>query len=133
MTKKIILNILKVLIVFIILQIIVSNNTYVHASMWGEIFGSADKFIEKGEQGVAGTVDSSKVKDVSNGIYNTLFGIAVALSVVVGGVLGIKFMTSSVEEKAQVKEALIPYVAGCVVAFGSFGIWRLVMVIGSNL
>jgi hypothetical protein len=42
-------------------------------------------------------------------------------------------MTSSVEEKAQVKEALIPYVAGCVVAFGSFGIWRLVMVIGSNL
>lgn len=133
MTKKIILNILKVLIVFIILQIIVSNNTHVHASMWGEIFGSADKFIEKGEQGVAGTVDSSKVKDVSNGIYNTLFGIAVALSVVVGGVLGIKFMTSSVEEKAQVKEALIPYVAGCVVAFGSFGIWRLVMVIGSNL
>ena len=133
MTKKIIINILKVLIVFIILQIIVSNNTYVQASMWGEIFGSADNFIEKGEEGVANTIDSSKVRDVSNGIYNTLFGIAVALSVVVGAVLGIKFMTSSVEEKAQVKEALIPYVAGCIVAFGSFGIWRLVMVIGANL
>ena len=133
MIKKIAFNLIKVLIVFIILQIIVSNNTYVHASMWGDIFGAADNFIEKGEEGSANTIDNSKVRDVSNGIYNTLFGIAVALSVVVGGVLGIKFMTSSVEEKAQVKEALIPYVAGCLVAFGSFGIWRLVMVIGANL
>ena len=36
-------------------------------------------------------------------------------------------MTGSVAEKAQVKETLIPYVAGCVVIFGAFGIWKLII------
>ena len=36
-------------------------------------------------------------------------------------------MTGSASEKAQVKETLIPYVVGCVVVFGAFGIWKLVI------
>ena len=42
-------------------------------------------------------------------------------------VIGIQFITSGVEGKAKVKEKLIPYGVGCVVAFGAFGIWRLVL------
>ena len=48
------------------------------------------------------------------------------MAVVVAAYLGIKFITSSVEEQAKVKESLIPFVVGCVVIFGAFGIWKLV-------
>ncbi|MCI8481836.1 MAG: hypothetical protein HFJ27_01800 [Clostridia bacterium] len=51
----------------------------------------------------------------------------------IGMYLGIKFMISSAEDKAKVKEALIPYIAGCVVVFGAFTIWRLVILLLSGL
>ena len=36
-------------------------------------------------------------------------------------------MTDSAAEKAKTKEMLIPYIAGCIVVFGAFGIWKLVV------
>ena len=38
-------------------------------------------------------------------------------------------MTGSVEEQAKVKQTLVPYVAGCVVLFGAFTIWKIVVTI----
>lgn len=53
------------------------------------------------------------------------FIVAVCLSVIIGAILGIQFMMASAEDKAKVKEALVPYFVGCIVVFGSYGIWRL--------
>ena len=36
-------------------------------------------------------------------------------------------MTQSVEEQAKVKETLIIYAVGCIVTFGAFGIWKMVI------
>ncbi len=38
-------------------------------------------------------------------------------------------MTSSIEEKAEAKKLLVPYVVGCVMVFGGFAIWKLVVTI----
>ena len=59
-------------------------------------------------------------------IYNILLYIGIAASVIVGAILGIKIMIASADEKAKVKEALVPYIIGCFVIFGAFGIWKLV-------
>lgn len=67
------------------------------------------------------------VENMSEMIYNALFIVAIIAVVIVGLIIGIKFMTGSASEKAQVKETLIPYVVGCVVVFGAFGIWKLVI------
>ena len=32
-------------------------------------------------------------------------------------------------KKAEVKKSLIPYVAGCVVVFGAFTIWKIIVTI----
>ena len=74
------------------------------------------------------TVDTEKLRETSSVIYRLLFTIGVIIAVAIGGYLGIKFIVASVEEKAQVKEMLIPYVIGCIVIFGAFTIWRLVVV-----
>ena len=51
------------------------------------------------------------------------------MAVIIGMVIGIQFMTASVEEKAKIKESLVPYVVGCVVVFGAFGIWKLAVTV----
>ena len=38
-------------------------------------------------------------------------------------------MAGSVEQKAKVKDSLVPYIVGCTVIFGAFGIWKLVVTI----
>lgn len=66
-------------------------------------------------------------------IYNILLMIGMAVAVGIGTVLGVKFLMGSMEEKAQIKESLIPFVIGCVVVFGAFGIWKAVISVGSTL
>lgn len=34
-------------------------------------------------------------------------------------------MLGGIEEQAKIKETLIPYIVGCIVIFGAFGIWKL--------
>ena len=147
MTRTIIGNLLKILIVFVILQALALNTSYVQAFSFGEIFETGENFIETGENAylqIENEIEreneknkeqqrDEKLKEISSAIYNTLLGIGITLSVVVGAILGIKFMISSVDEKAQIKEALVAYVAGCVVIFGAFGIWKLVITLGNSL
>ena len=45
----------------------------------------------------------------------------------VGTIIGIQFMVASAEDKAKVKESMIPWVIGIFVAFGAYGIWTITM------
>lgn len=68
-----------------------------------------------------------KLKQDSSSIFSFLVAIGTALTVIVGAVLGIQYMVASAEDKAKVKEKMIPYVVGCIVIFGAFSIWYLVV------
>lgn len=91
------------------------------------IISGANDFISTGEQEVknGNTIEQGELVNTSNDIYNIVLAIAMVVAVAVGIVLGIKFMTSGVDEQAKIKEMLVPYVAGCIVVFGSIGIWKL--------
>lgn len=52
---------------------------------------------------------------------------------IVGTILGIQFMIASAEEKAKVKETLVPYIVGCIVIFGAFTIWSIVVNLGQDI
>ena len=69
------------------------------------------------------------MKALSNDLYNILLVIGVIVAAIIGTILGVQFITGSVEQKSKVKESLIPYVVGCVVIFGAFGIWKFVVTI----
>lgn len=127
------------LIKFIVITIILLMITLiipmeeVQASGIGDIFDSADDFIANGVKDKNPTIEENDLKQMSNLLFNTLLIIAIVIAVIVGLVIGIKFMTGSVSEKANVKETLIPYIAGCIVIFGAFGIWKLVVTILSSV
>lgn len=95
------------------------------------VMDGAQDFLNKGTGGLS-QIDESTLRSTSDFIYNLLLAIAMVVAVIIGIVIGIQFMTASIEEKAKVKESLMPYVVGCVVVFGAFGIWKLAVTILSN-
>lgn len=131
----------KILIIAFILQIIIMPTYSSATSLWEEVFSSGDKFIQNGKdqataqdpQNGGSVLSDDKIKNTNSEIFNSLLAVGIVLAVIVGGVLGVKFMIASAEDKAKVKEAMIPYVIGCVVIFGAFGIWKIVISILNNL
>lgn len=84
----------------------------------------ADDFIQGGE-----VKYGNGLADVSNTIYNILVTVGVIVAVLIGAILGIKLMASGIEGKVEAKQLLVPYVVGCVIIFGGFGIWKLIVTI----
>ena len=72
-----------------------------------------------------GKLDETSLINLSNTIYNFLLAFAIVAAVVVGMIIGIRLIVSSVDEKAKIKEAILPYSISCIVIFGAFGIWWL--------
>lgn len=122
MVKKVILIILALLMCF----------TYItNVKACDDIIESADNFINLGSDS-ENTLNYSVLKEGSDLLYNILLTIGIVIAVIIGAVIGIQFMVGSIEQKAKIKETLIPYIAGCVVIFGAFGIWKLVVTILNN-
>ena len=69
----------------------------------------------------------NKIKLNATSIYKFLLAIGTVLTVIVGAILGISFMISSAEDKAKIKEKMIPYIAGTAIIFGAVTIWYTVI------
>ncbi len=94
-----------------------------------EIFSGADEFVENGGNI---RVDKLKLKIFSNTMANILLGIGTAIAVIYSVVLGIKYMIGSIEEKAEIKESIIPFIIGCSILFAAFSIWKIAIIIGNK-
>lgn len=105
------------------------------ASFWEDVFGSGDDFLETGKDQATGSTSASDgdVAELITILYNVLSTLGVIVVVAVGGILGIKFMSASAEDKAKIKESMIPYIAGSIVIFGAFTIWNIAIKIFSNI
>ena len=97
------------------------------------IIGDADSFMDTGATSDVATINQDNADVVFDSIYNILLAIGIAVTVIWGLVIAIKLMMSSVEEKAEYKKLLAPYLVGCVVIFGSFIIWKIIIVIMNNV
>ncbi len=105
-----------------------SNPGRVQEHTAGEVIGEGDTFIDIGENQGA-VIQTDNLQAMSNSLYNILLVVGIIIAVAVGGVLGIKFMLGSIDTQAEVKTMLVPYIAGCIVVFGAFIIWKVVLLI----
>ena len=139
MKNKVFLILLLVFVIFAIasniniVQAVQPQGTTTNSSdtsLSGVISGG-DSFIQAGKNGSA-QIDKGSLQNASSSIYNILLICGVIIAVLIGSIMGIKFMIGSVEEKAEIKAALVPFAIGCIVVFGAFGIWKIVVTIGNN-
>lgn len=95
-----------------------------------EIIKEANEFVSAGNKH---TMDGNTLNEASSTLYNLLLSIGIFLAVAIGVYLGVKFMLSTAEDKAKVKEALIPYIVGCIVIFSAFIIWKTIILLLGNI
>lgn len=116
--------IIKILAIFVLSTMLIMQTTYAADS----VIDAGDSFIAAGEKQPQ-AIQDIQIKTVSDQIYNILLAVGTVIAVIVGAILGIQFMVGSMDEKAKVKESLIPFVIGCIIIFGAFGIWKLIATI----
>lgn len=119
-----------IIVVTIFFSVNICSYTVHGASTIDDVISGAQSFIEEGTEN---TIKEIELKETSNFIFNAFLACAIVIAVIIGMVIGIQFMTSGVDEKAKIKEALLPYALGCFVVFGAFGIWKLAVTVLSNL
>jgi len=121
------------IIIFIFLLLLVALPLkQAYATSPSDIFKDADeKFLKAGS--IEGTINEEPLENTSQFLFKVLLIIGIVVMVMVGTVIGIKFIVSSVDEKAKIKETLVPYIVGCAVILGAFTIWKIAVDIGQSI
>ena len=140
-----------VFLIFMVLIVFYKSNTYAVQNLelyiidTIKVVGSAQQVIDSGggstssgEFGVGdlnGTTSSGsdEIKDVGNNIIQILSTVASIISVLVLILLGVKYMFGSVEEKAEYKKTLMPYIIGATLVFAASGIAGIIYSIAINV
>lgn len=101
----------KIILVILLIVILLITGTTVFAEddvyTPGDLTGSAP----------AGTMQ--EVKSIGNKVIGVLQAIGIVVSVIVATILGIKYMLGSIEQKAEYKKTMLPYVIGSALIFGA--------------
>ena len=118
-------------ILFIIMMLIVINLVipiYSQAFSLEDVINSGNDFLNA-DGGQTLPVKESSLQDLSNTVSGILLSIAIIVTLISAVVMGINFAIQSVEDKAKIKESMIPWVIGIFISFGAFTIWKIVMAI----
>lgn len=76
---------------------------------------------------------AKKIEDITSKILTVISNIGIAVSVIILAAIGVKYMIGSIEERAEYKKDLIPYVIGAVMLFGITTVMKIVMAIGDKI
>lgn len=102
-------------------------------SIAGVVFAAPDIDKTIGDIDGAKAGDTTKVTTIGGKTINIIqvVGIVVAIAVVL--IIGIKYMTGSVEQKAEYKKVMIPYIIGAVLLVAGTSIVKVIFnTINSN-
>lgn len=131
---------ISVLLIFIVCVVIIPNFSMAVADSGSATTGGGTTAVTPTNQmglgdlnsyvggGSASTTFATRMSRVAG----TLTAIGVVTSVVGLIVIGIKYMLGSVEEKADYKKTMIPYIVGCFLVFTVSLIPQLIYIIMSN-
>lgn len=130
MDKKIVVG-----IIVILLTIMISSSVFAVADEPTVPSGGASQSLGLGNldnyKGTNANSDTLKLK--ANKILGLIQIVGVIVSVVMLIAIGIKYMLGSVEEKAEYKETLKPYIIGAFVLFTGTTIPNIIYKIAENL
>lgn len=118
-------KILSFLMIFIVIMFYIgfTNKVYAAGDL-GEVISGGKKFMNSSSKEFS--IDEDTLKTTSSSLYNILLMSSFIIVACIGIFLGIKYMWSGVDEKAEVKNALVIFAIGCLVTYGAFGIWKVI-------
>lgn len=96
-----------------------------------DIISNGKSFLQLGV--TKNEINEDKLKTLSSFVSSILLWIAIAVTLISAIVMGINFLTQSVEDKAKIKESMTPWVIGIIVSFSAYTIWQVTISAFSNL
>ena len=120
-------KIIKVLITIVLMLIILQNTVYAWGwiPIWGTSFssgGGPDVKIDTSGISIGSTSAISSSKQATENFLGTVQVIGSIISVVALIIIGIRYMASSLEDRANLKGVLIYYVIGAILVFATTNI-----------
>ena len=100
------------------------STTCMADSSLDDIMINGNSFLNAGSESST-MIDQNDLKSLSNFISGVLLTIAIGVTVITGAIMGLNFITQSIEENAKVKESMVPWIIGIIVSFGAFTIWEV--------
>ena len=119
----------KILLVFIFILLILNSthiNVFANTTPDSDFKGQADRWMELVKKEGENDTKRGKWTNFSD-LAGILWGTGVVIVFVCGVILGIKYMFSSADEKANIKESLTPYIIGTVIILGALSIWAFLV------
>ena len=110
--KKKYIKIAVIAVIFIIFNIFICINKSFAINLAGEI-----KPVDNGA--------TDKFKNAMNVLVSIFQVVAIGVAVIMLTSLAIKYMVSSVNDKAEIKKHATVYIVGAIIAFGSSGILEI--------
>ena len=77
--------------------------------------------------------DSEELKEKTENVLGIVQAIGTVVSVIILIAIGIKYMLGSVEEKAEYKQTIIPYLIGAALVFSGTTIPQILYQISKNI
>lgn len=111
----------KILSIFIIVIILFSITNVVLGDFTSRV--STDKELQS----------TAEVRDKFNDVIGIMQVIAVGLAVIMLIVLAIKYMVSSVGDRAEIKKHAVVYGVGAVILFGTTGILQIIKAFAESI
>lgn len=118
MKKKVFISI----IIGIILTMVLMSSTVIATISTGDYKGVGNPLS-----------GNDKISQIGGYVFNAVAIVGSGIAVISITILGIKYMVSSVEDKAQIKKKLIPFITGAAIFFGVSFVMRLILGIVSWL
>ena len=119
-----------IILVFSILLICIVNISYSYTPE-SDIFGTARNWIRYGKNN-SGNINKTNWSDF-NDLAGILWGAGVFVALIGGTILGIKYMFSSLEERANIKKSMMPYIIGTAIILGALTIWQTAVQLLENI
>lgn len=95
-------------------------------SIAGVVFAAPDIDKTIGDIVGAKAGDTTKVTNIGGKIINIIQVVGIVAAIAVVLIIGIKYMTGSVEQKAEYKKVMIPYIIGAVLLVAGTSIVKVI-------
>lgn len=116
----------KIVLALIIAALIIILPTKVSAvSSFSQMQSQASSWLQQGS--ASQPITQTEIKNNLLPIANILVGFATIVFLVVGSIIGVKYMLAGADEKAKLKEKLIWFVISMVAVYGAVGIFNLII------
>ena len=89
--------------------------------------GETDEYIPEDDG------SNDRLEDMISTVLSVITNIGIISSVLMLAILGVKYMLGSVEEKADYKSGLIPYMVGAFILFGICSVLKIVQAVGTQI